>query len=876
MKNFDYQTISLFTGITIISLLMSQIQPVSAQSVDTDTPTPTDTFTPVPTDTDTPVPLPSDTPAPTSVPATATPGLVAMYPGLYDDNFPRIRYTGWLLHTLNGLYYNTEHYSGTPGNTAQFAFVGTSFSLKYRNFTTFGTLGVNIDGIDYDPIDMNASMEIRDQEYSSQILSQDLHTVTLTHLTGLYIAFDAIQVNGQPTDTPMPSETSIPTNTWTVTNTYIPSRTPTLTSTPTVTLTPEPVGPGQYDDTDLHFGYSGWQYHVATGLFMNTEHYASSPGSTASITFDGVSVIIYYRKFSTFGSLQVFIDDTLQRTINQNSAIETRDQSWGSATFPAGLHTLKLVHANGTYVAFDSITVLGPGTPTYTLTASNTATPTRTRTNTNTPSYTPTITRTPSASKTLTASKTFTPSRTPTPTMTPQTIPAMKIDDADYRIVYTGWLQRSVTGLYNNSEHYSGKAGDTAYLIFRGTGITVYYRGFSTFGNISVAIDGVTVGEINQYNPIEIRNQSWSSNVLPLGVHTLMLTHNTGSYTVFDAILIDGPATTTPTPTNTKTPTSTRTNTRTKPPTYTYTPSKTFTPSRTPTRTYTSTSTKTPAIIGLGILDDSDNRIQYTNWTGHTLSGSYNNTEHYSTKLGGAAVIRFMGEGVSIQYRTAGTFGTMNVTIDSDTYTINQYSVSGQNNLSWASPAVSPGIHTLTLSQAASGYVTMDSITIPGTPTSTPTPTNTRTPTATQTPSPTKTPTITFTASITPTASNTPLPAIVGIYDDNDYRIAYNGWQFHTLTGMYNNTEHYSQTIASTASLTFKGTGFTLSYRKFTSFGGLEVRLDGVLVTTINQYSASELRSQSWVSPTYADGVHVLTVTHATGTTVALDSITVR
>ena len=188
-----------------------------------------------------------------------------------------------------------------------------------------------------------------------------------------------------------------------------------------------------------------------------------SPGSTANLTFNGLGVTLLYRKFSTFGTIQIYIDGVFQAAINQNSATEELDQEWTSGVLSAGQHTLSIVHLSGTYAVFDAVVILGPGTPVATRTSTSTNTATSTRTFTSTASFTPTSTVTPSASKTPTASKTFTPSRTATATRTPVTIPAIKIDDNDFRILYTGWIKRGVTGLYNNTEHYSSNVGNYSF-----------------------------------------------------------------------------------------------------------------------------------------------------------------------------------------------------------------------------------------------------------------------------------------------------------------------------------------------------------------------------------------------------------------------------
>ena len=107
-----------------------------------------------------------------------------------------------------------------------------------------------------------------------------------------------------------------------------------------------------------------------------------------------------------------------------------------------------------------------------------TYTPSRTYT----PSKTPTITLTKTPSRTPTNTKTSTPSYTPTVTSVPIVINPGLVDDADYRLQYTGWVQQTVKGMQNNTEHYSKKIGDTVYSSFNGTGIIIYFRKYATFG----------------------------------------------------------------------------------------------------------------------------------------------------------------------------------------------------------------------------------------------------------------------------------------------------------------------------------------------------------------------------------------------------------
>ena len=239
-------------------------------------------------------------------------------------------------------------------------------------------------------------------------------------------------------------------------------------------------------------------------------------------------------------------------------------------------------------------------------------------------------------------------------------------------------------------------------------------------------------------------------------------------------------------------------------------------------------------------------------------------------------MFNFSGEKLSLQFRTYMTFGILTVNIDGLDYLINQQSGAEYKGIIWTSPTLSPGLHTVLLTHSTGTYVSLDAVTVSGIPTQTPTPSETFTPTSTYTPTSTLTPTETLTPSITPTPSATPEPSTAGKYDDSNPVINYNGWLGHSLTGMFMDTEHYSQKLNNTATMIFNGTGFSLFFRRAATFGVVEILVDNVSVGTVNEYAASEIRNQSWVSGDFAPGDHTLTLRHMSGTTIVLDAILIR
>lgn len=841
----------------LVAFITTLIDPfnhfVIAQVISTNTPTPTNTVDPFATST--------YTPGPTALPS----GI-----GTYDDKFYLINYSGWIYRDQPGAYMNTEHYSATPGNSARFYFTGNGITFVFRRFSTLGHVRINIDGVDIIDVDQYASLNTLNQQWYSGPLALGAHTITITHLDGLYATLDAFIVDGPAVPTLTPTSTYTPTSTRTPTLTFTATKTPIPTKTPFPTLTPVPLQPGLADDLNPLIGYEGWLYHSVTGLYANSEHYSTKVGSRVNFRFIGTGFNIVYRKYLTFGTMNIYIDGGFTVTLDQNSTYEQRGKVWTSPLLTNGLHTVMLEHTVGAYAVLDAITIYGNPSPTPT--ATQTLTPSRTFT----PSLTPTITRTPTTTRTPTPTWTSSPTYTPTSTRTPIVIQPGVVDDVDYRIQYGGWLQQTVSGLWNNTEHYAKNNGSTVYLAFNGSSISIYYRQYPTFGLLNVKIDGVSVGDINQYAPAEIRGQHWDSDDLTPGYHTLELTKASGIYSVLDKLVIIGPPTATPTASSTPVPTSTSTPTNTRVPTKTFTPSSTALPSSTPTVTRTPTLTPTPSVLGLGTVDDMNIDLHYSGWLSHAITGMYSNTEHYSPTIGSQVMFNFYGEILSLQYRAYPTFGILKVNIDGTDYQLNQQDIAEYKGVVWSSPVLAPGLHVVVLTHATGLYVSLDSVSISGTPTQTPTPRDTDTPTLTVTASLTPSPTETLTPSITPTPTETPLPSTAGKYDDNDPVISYSGWLSHALSGMYYNTEHYSQIVGNSASLTFNGGGITLYFRKAGPFGKIDVLIDGVSIGVVNQYSATESRGQSWVSQDLTPGDHILTLVHLSGTTVVLDAIQVR
>jgi hypothetical protein len=293
-------------------------------------------------------------------------------------------------------------------------------------------------------------------------------------------------------------------------------------------------------------------------------------------------------------------------------------------------------------------------------------------------------------------------------------------------------------------------------------------------------------------------------------------------------------------------------------------------PESSPPKLSTAVPTETPLamilnFVGYGIYDDRVADIAYSgSWIAQKVKRNFLKTETYSNVIGSSARFAFTGENISVIYRGyPKVFGNMEVRIDGIVVaTINQNTTAQALQKRWSSSNLGSGNHTLTLTHMTGTYVTLDGIIVSGPPTATPTASNTYTPTNTR----------------TPTSTATPSPPVgYGTYDERSAEIVYYGsWVAQSISGNYLNTEKYSNVIGSGARFTFTGENISVIYRGYPNvFGNMEVRVDGIVVATINQNTSAQALQKRWSSTNLGSGTHTLTLTHMTGTYVTLDGIIV-
>jgi len=126
----------------------------------------------------------------------------------------------------------------------------------------------------------------------------------------------------------------------------------------------------------------------------------------------------------------------------------------------------------------------------------------------------------------------------------------------------------------------------------------------------------------------------------------------------------------------------------------------------------------------------------------------------------------------------------------------------------------------------------------------------------------------------TPTASAT-LSAVLSKFDDTYYEILYDGnWVAQTnVTDTYQNTLHISFEVNDSMTFTFVGEKVIVGYQAGPSLGRISINLDGLIVE-VDQV-AGNTQLVEWSSPVLIRGTHTLVITHLSGGSVNLDSITI-
>jgi hypothetical protein len=232
---------------------------------------------------------------------------------------------------------------------------------------------------------------------------------------------------------------------------------------------------------------------------------------------------------------------------------------------------------------------------------------------------------------------------------------------------------------------------------------------------------------------------------------------------------------------------------------------------------------------GANKYDDTHTGWSYTGgWSAYSGSEPYyNGTTHYTSTVGETALFVFSGTQFKLSYATHPLRGSLDVYVDgSKVTTINQNGALVYQNV-YTSPVYASGTHVVQFKHAggAGPFVGVDALEV----------------------------------------LNTAAPG-VGLYDDTHWNWSYTaGWTAYSGSDpYYNGTTHYTGAMGETASFTFTGAQFILTYATHPLRGDLDVYVDGNKVATVIQNGEAQLQ-RLYISPVYALSTHVVWFKHGGG-----------
>ena len=334
-----------------------------------------------------------------------------------------------------------------------------------------------------------------------------------------------------------------------------------VSSTPAETLVPptpivEPNSQSAseivFDDKDSAFVYSGWLSVGKKEAYGGTYRLATAYGSFATLDFTGQSFSVLYKSGSNFKKVNVYVDNILVGTIDQQEQPQVWQKRWDyTGLLASGPHTLKLVFVSpGGKGSLDAVIVRSTEAPAPVSPSPTTTSipPTTIATETVVPmSPTPTATSIP-PTDTVTASpipSSSTPTATsvpPTSTVEPTTQPALEIiyDDRDSAFAYSGWLSVGNLQAYGSSFRLATTYGSVATLEFTGQSLSVLYKSGPDYRKVNVYVDDIWVGTIDQYEQPQVWQKRWDyPGQLTPGAHTLKLVFvSPGGKGSIDAVIV--------------------------------------------------------------------------------------------------------------------------------------------------------------------------------------------------------------------------------------------------------------------------------------------------------------------------------------------------
>ena len=348
---------------------------------------------------------------------------------------------------------------------------------------------------------------------------------------------------------------------------------------------PAAVGPGFYDDKSAYWSYTGtWKTLSDSESLNNSLHQANKLGSTASFFFTGTQFRLAYWATASQGLVDVYLDGAYLTTIDQYTPA-AHQRVFASPVLFNGPHSVQFIQQSLPYINIDGIYIAittdgGAPDPINDLAAFQgfnagevdlfwTATGDDGGVGT-VQSYdirystSPILTLADFELAQRVGGVTPIPSPAGTPEFMTVTglVPGvdywfaiMVTDDAYYTALSNSdsdpagmgfmsyqpagftyedtdpfaWLYGGVWATYlypaasNGDEHVCNLPGSSAIFLFNGTGFTLTYQTKSRFSGLTVYVDGVRVGSVNQRTTFILWQKSATFNGFAAGNHTLQL-----------------------------------------------------------------------------------------------------------------------------------------------------------------------------------------------------------------------------------------------------------------------------------------------------------------------------------------------------------------
>ncbi len=358
--------------------------------------------------------------------------------------------------------------------------------------------------------------------------------------------------------------------------------------------------PNTYDDRNLTvFAYTGtWTNTVAASAYKSSHHVSSVLNSEATFSFSGDHFDLIYTAGPSFRMLGIYVDTVLQTTLNQNRATIAYQQRWHSPTYTDATHTVRLVHASGSYVSVDGIQVFGPpdlifpdsitdlvagsgpsgGTATLNWSAPGDDGAVGTAS-----AYLVRYSTSAISNETLWNAATATTINVPAPAVagTPQTMTVVGLspgltyyfavrarddgfnlgglsnsvsatalastplaagthENTSANLLYAGtWTISNSASASGGNYRVSSVLGNSIGFMFNGTDFQVGYATSSKYGKLDVYVDGAKVGTITQTSTLAGWKKTWQSGAFTNGTHSVLLVHASGSKANLDFIKVN-------------------------------------------------------------------------------------------------------------------------------------------------------------------------------------------------------------------------------------------------------------------------------------------------------------------------------------------------